>query len=195
MIARVRGPIRAAIWSRIQAPGLRIAVDEHGHGTRVQHRDDARDDRERRQDHLVSRLEPECGDRGFERRGAVADGDPVPASAIGRPALLELGDVAARRGHPARRHTFVDQLTLRSPSERLVDGDHPRRRAGGCRAAGSTRAQGQNRSFSSRPVYGPCLTSRNVVSSSIRKPWPPAKMTTTSPAASSRVVTSVRSSS
>ena len=59
----------------IHAPRLRIAVDEHGYGARVQHRADARDDRERRQDHLVARLELECGDRGLERRGAVADGD------------------------------------------------------------------------------------------------------------------------
>ena len=193
MIARVRGPILAAMSSVFRHQVSGSLSTSTGTAPASSNGDDARDDREGREDHLVARLEPECRDSSLERRGAVVDRDAVAASAVGGPALFELGDVAARRGHPAGRDTFGDELELRLAEQRLVDRDHLRRRTTAARGRDTWRAQ--NRSFSTRPVYGPCLTSRNVVSSSIRNPWPPPKMTTTSPAASSRVATSARSSS
>ena len=63
MIARVRGVMRDSSCVDVHGPRRPVGVDEDGHRADRQDRGRARDDRERRHDHLVARLEVERRDR------------------------------------------------------------------------------------------------------------------------------------
>ena len=53
---------------RVEAPGDRIGIHEHGPGACANDRRRAGDDRERRYDHLVARADAQCRHRSLQRR-------------------------------------------------------------------------------------------------------------------------------
>ena len=169
----------------IHAPGLRVAIDQNGHRALIHGRRGTRDDRERRHDDFVAGPKVQGRNCELQGNGPIADGDAVSPAAVGGPVLLEPSDEPPGRGDPACPQTFGDVLELTAVETWLVYGDH----------SGLGSPEGSNRSFSAWPLYGPCLTSRRTVPSSMRKPCPPLSERTRSPASSSREVTRARSSS
>ena len=77
--------------ARVDRERVRVDVGEDGRRELVQRREPARDEAERRDDHLVARPDPERGERELERDGAVRDRHAVGHAAARRPAPLELG--------------------------------------------------------------------------------------------------------
>src|SRR5205823_8483574 len=98
------------------------------------------------------------------------------APAIRRPALLECLDVRSSPRDPSGPQGLHHRREVRLSQQRLINWY-------------------QNRSLVVvSPRYGPCLISSSTRSSTTRNPCPPLTAITMSPAASSRVPTSRRSS-
>src|SRR5262249_21760856 len=123
----------------------------------VHSRQRAGDDGEGGYDDLVARPQIERRHGELQRGRSVAHRDAVALTAVRRPLLLEVVDEPAGGGDPSGANALGDVVEIRLAEQRLVEGYHCQR----------PRRAGQNRSFSSWPVYGPCFTSRKTVSSSM----------------------------
>ena len=114
--------------AHVEAPGVGLAVDQHGNAAGAQHGECAGDDGEARQDDFGARGKLQRLHGELERGGAVAERNAVPHAAILRPSPLELGDETAFRGYPGgieRLHGVGARLRV---EQRLGDRNHDRTR-------------------------------------------------------------------
>ena len=97
---------------RVHLPVVRLRVDEHRPRAGVADRVGGRDEGERRDQHLVVRLDAGDEQRDVQRRGAVDGGHREARRRRARPAPLEPVDVRADRRDPAGVEAFLDVAPL-----------------------------------------------------------------------------------
>ncbi len=102
-------------------------IDEMRHGARMADGIRCRDEGDRRQDHLVIRLDAFQQERGMQRRRAVDDGDGMADAGRGGNHLLELPDIFAGRRYPAGIDAIEHQLPLARAEPGFVQFDRTRR--------------------------------------------------------------------
>ena len=112
----------------IEVPGRFVAVDEDRSGTHVLHRVGSGDERERRDDDVVSRPDVVQDQRQVERGGPARQGGGGPHVGERRELLLEPVDVRAERRDPVG----VERVQQESPLLRADVGgrqEEPRHRS------------------------------------------------------------------
>jgi len=82
---------------RVEVVRARIDVAEDGNAALVRHRHRARDERERRDDHLVARPEARGGGRAVQGRRPRVEREAEAHAEVARPLLLERRDLGRVR--------------------------------------------------------------------------------------------------
>ena len=114
----------------IQLPELRLHIDEHGPSPDVAHGVGGGDERQRRKQDLVVRLDAEHPQGHVQSGRSVHRGDRVRHANLLRDHALEGVDVGARARHPVGVEAFLDVFGLVTAQVRLGERNHPRRFAG-----------------------------------------------------------------
>src|SRR6266852_5497794 len=83
-------------------------------------------------DHLVSRTDAQRGNGDVERHRAVHNRNSVTLPAHRRHTLFELAHERARGRNPPGFNAFGEVLRLIAVEQRLIDGDHRKKRSDPC---------------------------------------------------------------